>query len=150
MSLISWAVQAEEFDMAHEHAALMARVDGCGAVAFFLGVVRGGEGLTALALEHYPGMTEQSVQDIAAQTEARFDLLGGRIIHRYGVLPVGAAIVIVLMAAPHRQVALEAVGFAIDHLKTAAVFWKQELFQDRPARWVEARAEDDSRSAGWG
>nr|WP_321985459.1 molybdenum cofactor biosynthesis protein MoaE [uncultured Lichenicoccus sp.] len=146
------AVQAGPFDAGAEIAALSA--SGAGAVASFIGLVRGdvvpGRGsLQALRLEHYPGMTERAVARVVEAAAERFDLLGCTVIHRIGRLEIGAPIVLVLAAARHRRAALEATGYLIDWLKTGAPFWKQELFSDGSNAWVEAREADDLAAARW-
>ena len=143
-------VQAAPFDMAAETAALSAgRVD-VGGVASFLGLCRGDDGLSALVLEHYPGMTEKALAGIAAEAEARWPLTGCTVIHRYGRILPGEPIVLVLTASRHRTAALEACAFLIDWLKTGAPFWKSEEVADGTSRWVEARASDDAAAAKWG
>jgi molybdopterin synthase catalytic subunit len=141
------AAQAEDFDVAAELARLEAL--GGGGVASFTGVVRGGEGLNALRLEAYPGMTERALAEIAEQAAARWALAGCTLIHRHGTLAVGERIVLVATAARHRAAALEACAFLIDWAKTRAPLWKQEIFADGTARWIEARAEDDLAAAQW-
>ncbi len=145
-------VQSEPFDIAHELAALTAGRTDIGGVGSFIGVVRdsaGGRGITAMTLEHYPGMTEQAMAAIAGQAEQRWHLLGCTLIHRVGDLAPGDGIVLVLAAAPHRQAALDATGFLIDWLKTRAPFWKKERFADGDERWVDARDTDDAAADRW-
>lgn len=137
----------DDFDVAEQCAALEAM--GGGAVASFTGIVRGGNGLTALQLDHYPAMTRAQVERIVAQAQARWSLLGVRVIHRVGRLEPGARIVFVGTASRHRAAALESCAFLIDWLKSHAPFWKKEHFADGSASWVEARAEDDARAAAW-
>ena len=142
-------VQDAAFDLAAETALLTAgRVD-VGGVASFLGVCRGDDGLTALVLEHYPGMTERAMTRIAEQAEARWPLTGCTVIHRTGRILPGEPIVLVLTASAHRAAALEACAFLIDWLKTKAPFWKREEFASGAHRWVEARAEDDAAAERW-
>ncbi|EZP69728.1 Molybdenum cofactor biosynthesis protein MoaE [Sphingomonas paucimobilis] len=145
MSRVS--IQAEDFDIAAELAALEAC--GGGGVASFTGIVRGGEGLTALELHHYPAMTMAQVGRIVEDAMARWPLLGVRVIHRYGRLEPGERIVFVGTASRHRTAALESCAFLIDWLKSHAPFWKKEHFSDGSARWVEARVEDDAKARGW-
>jgi molybdopterin synthase catalytic subunit len=118
-----------------------------------LGLVRGvapdGRRLAALELEHYPGMTESSLAAIIDQAMARFDVVGCTVIHRIGRLPPGARIVFVAVASAHRQPALDATGFLIDWLKTAAPFWKQEFYDDDTHAWVPAKTTDDEAAAKW-
>lgn len=140
-------VQTADFDFGAELAALEAL--GGGGVASFTGIVRGGDGMTALTLEHYPAMTERAMAQVAAEAEARWPLLGVVLIHRHGTLAPGERIVLVGTASAHRGAALEACAFLIDWLKTRAPFWKRETFVDGRQRWIEARAEDDAAAARW-
>lgn len=144
-------VQAAAFDTGAETQALLQACPEAGAVASFLGVVRSNAArpIAALTLEHYPGMTERAMEDIAAEAMARFELMGCTVIHRVGRLLPGAPIVLVLAAASHRQAALDATAYLIDWLKTAAPFWKKEELADGAAQWVEARACDDEAAARW-
>ena len=142
-------VQDAAFDLAAETAAMTAgRVD-VGGVASFLGVCRADDGLSALVLEHYPGMTERAIERIAAEAEARWPLTACTVIHRHGRILPGEPIVLVLTASSHRMAALEACAFLIDWLKTKAPFWKREEFASGNHRWVEAKAEDDAAAARW-
>ncbi len=140
-------IQAEPFDVAAEMAAL--GLPGVGGIGCFVGVVRADDGLSALVLEHYPGMTERAVGHMAEQASRRFALSGCTVIHRVGALAVGVAIVLVLAAAAHRAAALQATAFLIDWLKTRAPFWKQEQRADGSRRWVEARDDDEAAAARW-
>lgn len=143
-------VQQQDFDVGAEYAALTAGHTDIGGIGCFVGTVRqGARPLTALTLEHYPGMTEQAMVRIAAEAERRWQLLGCTVVHRVGRLPPGANIVLVLAAAAHRQAALDATGFLIDWLKTKAPFWKKESFADGSEEWVTARAEDERAAARW-
>lgn len=119
--------------------ALLGELEGLGGggVASFTGIVRGEGGLAGLALSHYPGMTEQSLRDLADDALGRWNLLGVTIVHRVGALAPGARIVFVGTAARHRGAALEACTWLIDRLKTDAPFWKKERFTDGDERWVE-------------
>ena len=146
-------VQAADFDIGAEIAAIAAGRTDIGGIGCFVGTVRdttGGRAITALALQHYPGMTERALAGIAAEAERRWSLLGCTVIHRVGRLAPGDNIVLVVAASTHRQAALEATGFLIDWLKTRAPFWKQEHFADGGAAWVEGRAEDEVAAARWG
>jgi len=142
------AIQPQDFDVAAELAAL--ETLGGGGVASFTGVVRGGGGLVALELEHYPAMTQAQVERIAEDAMARWPLLGVSVIHRFGRLEPGARIVFVGTASRHRAAALESCAFLIDWLKSHAPFWKKEHFEDGATSWVEPRAEDDAKARGWG
>jgi len=142
-------VQAAPFDLAAEMVALLdGRVD-VGGLASFVGLVRADEGLAALTLEHYPGMTERAITGIAAEACGRWPLTGCTVIHRVGRLPPGAPIVLVLTASAHRAASLEACAFLIDWLKTGAPVWKREEFADGRERWVEAKAADDAAAQRW-
>lgn len=141
------AVNTADIDVGGELARLEAM--GGGGVASFTGVVRGGDGLTALELEHHPGITLAMMRRIAAEAAGRWPLLGVTAIHRYGRLAPGERIVLVAAASPHRAAALEATAFLIDWLKTRAPFWKKEHFAGGGSRWVEARADDDEAAARW-
>ena len=139
-------IQAEDFFIADEIEALT--TDTTGAVASFVGLVRGGDDLTALTLEHYPGMTEREIARIAGEAGKRWPLAGITIIHRIGRLDVGERIVLVAVAAAHRGAAFEACQFLMDYLKTQAPFWKQEERAGQTA-WVEHRASDAAAAERW-
>ena len=141
-------VQAEPFDAGAEMAALLDGREDVGGLGCFVGVVRGGD-IVAMTLEHYPGMTERALAAIAAEAEARWDLLGCTVVHRHGRLLPGDPIVLVLAASRHRQAALDATAFLIDWLKTRAPFWKQEERADGASQWVKARETDDAAAARW-
>jgi molybdopterin synthase catalytic subunit len=143
-------VQEPGFDLAAESAALTAGRDDVGGLASFVGLCRADDGLQALVLEHYPGMTERALAEIAAQAEARWPLTGCTVIHRHGRILPGEPIVLVLTASRHRTAALEACAFLIDWLKTGAPFWKHEEFADGATRWVAAKDSDDAAAAKWG
>ncbi len=142
-------VQEAPFDLGAETAALLAGRTDIGGLASFLGVCRGDDGLTAMVLEHYPGMTERALARIAEQACTRWPLTGCTVIHRVGRLVPGDPIVLVLTASPHRAAALESCAFLIDWLKTKAPFWKREEFASGDSRWVAAKAEDDAAAAKW-
>ena len=144
-------VQEEAFGVGQELAALTAgRVD-VGAVASFVGLVRDrndGQGITAMTLEHYPGMTQSALDDIVAQARSRWDLLDVLVVHRYGRLVPGDPIVLVLVSSAHRGEAFSACEFVMDFLKTSAPFWKKEVTPDG-ARWVDARDTDSAAARRW-
>lgn len=148
-------VQAEDFDVGAELAALCSDRDDIGGIASFLGVVRGGgrggaaaSGITAMTLEHYPGMTERALAEIEAEANARWPLAASLIIHRFGRLVPGDRIVFVATASAHREAAFAACQFLVDWLKTKAPFWKYEESADG-GRWVDARAEDETAATRW-
>jgi molybdopterin synthase catalytic subunit len=142
-------VQEAPFDLAAETARLQDGRTDVGGIASFLGVCRADGGLSAMVLEHYPGMTERALTRIAEDACARWPLTGCTVIHRYGRLLPGEPIVLVVTASAHRVAALESCAFLIDWLKTKAPFWKREEFADGGARWVDAKAEDEQAAARW-
>ena len=144
-------VQSADFDLSTEVAALRAGDAGVGAVAAFVGCVRDhhdGSGIRAMELEHYPGMTERSIESMIAAARVRFDIRGARVIHRIGMLQPADQIVLVAVAAAHRGTAFQACEFLMDYLKTQAPFWKKETTANG-ARWVDARVSDDAAMARW-
>ncbi len=141
------AVGPEAFDVAREIA--MLERDGVGAVATFIGIVRGDDGLQTLTLDHYPAMTARALAALAAQAKARWALAAVTIVHRTGALVPGDRIVFVGTSAPHRHAALESCAFLIDALKTRAPFWKHETFADGRGGWVIARESDAAATARW-
>lgn len=145
--MIETRVQADPFDFTAEVATL-ANEGKSGALVTFTGHVRGEPG-SRLELTHYPGMTEKLIAEIAAEAETRFDLTGGKVIHRHGRLAPGEAIVLVAVTARHRGAAFRAAEFLIDWMKTKAPFWKQEVAPDGTAEWVTPRTSDDDAAAGW-
>jgi molybdopterin synthase catalytic subunit len=144
-------LQREDFDASAEARALTAgRVD-VGAVVTFTGVCRGGEGadaISAMTLEHYPGMAEQEIARHVAEAERRWPLLGVTVVHRFGRLEPGENIVLVVTAASHRGEAFAAAEFLMDYLKTQAPFWKLEE-RAGSKTWVEAKDQDDAAALRW-
>jgi molybdopterin synthase catalytic subunit len=170
---MSVSVQQADFDAGAEIAALSAGRDDVGAVASFVGLVRADKAagekvmppaqpgavspadgadvtaaVQAMTLEHYPGMTEKALQEIVVQAEARWELLGVRVIHRVGRLLPGDRIVFVAVASSHRGDAFAACEFIMDYLKTRAPFWKKEE-TSAGGRWVDARCSDDVAAGRW-
>ena len=144
-------VQAEDFDVAAEIAALTEGNHAIGGLALFIGLVRDlaeGEDVATMTLEHYPGMTEKMLRQIEAEARERWPLEASLIIHRHGRLEPGERIVLVATASPHRGAAFESCQFLMDWLKTKAPFWKQEDTKAGP-RWVAARDSDDHAAARW-
>lgn len=144
-------VQAEDFDVGREIAALTRGNLAIGAVASFVGTVRGandGAGVTAMTLEYYPGMTEASLEEIVAQARRRWDIIDALVVHRYGRLQPGEQIVLVVVAGEHRGEAFAACEFIMDFLKTEAPFWKKEE-TPQGSRWVDAREADDHAAGRW-
>ncbi|AOG08432.1 moaE family protein [Agrobacterium sp. RAC06] len=144
-------VQREDFDPAAELQALSAGRKDIGALVSFVGLCRDEAGtLSALELEHYPGMAETEMTRIAELAIDRFSLLGLTAIHRFGRIEAGEQIVLVLAAAPHRQAAFDGANFVMDFLKTSAPFWKKEHAQDGTSGdWVAAKDADDTARDRW-
>ena len=144
-------VQAADFDVSAELAQLRAGDARVGAVVSFLGTVRDmndGASIAEMELEHYPGMTEQSLAKIVAEAKTRWPLYDALVIHRIGPLKPTEQIVLVACSAAHRGEAFAACEYIIDYLKTDAPFWKKEQTPDG-ARWVDARVADDAAMAKW-
>ena len=145
-------VQAEPFDTGAEIDALHAGNPAIGAVTSFTGYCRDENGtLSALELEHFPGMAEDALTAIATDAAERWPLSGLIIIHRFGKLTPGEPIVLVVTASAHRRASFEAADFLMDYLKTQAPFWKKEhpANPDDEARWVEAKSSDDTDADRW-
>lgn len=151
-------VQSEPFDPGAVMAAVGQGDPRVGGVVAFTGVVRGdevgvlsargGEGLAALEIEHYPGMTERAIAAFAEAASARFGLLDLAVVHRHGRIAVGEPIMIVVTAAPHRADAFAAAEFLMDWLKSRAPFWKKEIGPGGEA-WVAAKDEDEASLGRW-
>ena len=144
-------VQKEDFDVGVEIAALRKGRTDAGAIAAFVGLVRDHASdwhVSAMTLEHYPGMTESELARIESDAHARWPLLGSLIIHRVGRLLAGDAIVLVVTMSAHRRAAFEAAEFLMDYLKMKAPFWKSEE-TERGGRWVDASKSDDADAARW-
>jgi len=144
-------VQTDDFDVSCELAAMRAGDPRVGAVAAFIGCVRDvneASAVSALTLEHYPGMTEKALAAIVDQAKERWDIIDALVIHRVGNLRPLDQIVLVGVSSAHRGEAFAACEFIIDYLKTRAPFWKKE---GTPAgsRWVDARCSDDAAAARW-
>lgn len=146
-------IQTQDFDSGAEIALLHAHNKGVGAVASFIGVCRNnndGLGVSAMELEHYPGMTERAIEGMLSEAKNRFDILDATVIHRVGPIAPGEQIVFVAVACAHRGHAFQACEFLMDYLKTQAPFWKKETLADGSAHWVDARVADDKALARWG
>jgi molybdopterin synthase catalytic subunit len=149
MEPVKLVVTAEDFDPGAEIALLSSGDGTSGALATFIGLVRGGaDGVSAMTLEHYPGMTEREIAKIVGEATLRWALERVTVIHRVGRLRPGERIVFVGVAGRHRAEAFAACEFLIDWLKTRAPFWKLEETAGGD-RWVEARDEDDKRALRW-
>lgn len=143
------SVQAEPFDLGAESVAFARGAKGAGAVVTFTGVVRDNGGtLSAMEIEHYPGMTERAIGAIMDQAVARWSLTDALVIHRHGRLMGGEMIMMVATASPHRADAFAAAEFLMDYLKSRAPFWKKELGPDG-ATWVAAKDEDEAALTRW-
>ncbi len=145
-------IQQADFDLGQVVADLRAGDPAVGAVASFIGTVRDrndGSGVSAMELEHYPGMTERAIEAMIDTALQRFDIRAARVIHRVGVLRPLDQIVLVAVTSGHRGQAFQACEFLMDYLKTQAPFWKKETTPDG-ARWVDARVSDDAALQRWG
>ncbi len=143
-------VQEAPFDLGQETATFAAGRSDMGALVTFTGVVRDlpGDPMEAMEIEHYPGMTEAALTEIAEEAMARFALGDALVIHRFGRLVPGEMIMMVATAAPHRKDAFEAAEFLMDYLKSRAPFWKREI-SAKGADWVAAKAEDEAALDRW-
>ncbi len=150
-SPVTIRIQQDDFDVAREIAALTTGHDDVGAVVTFSGICRGSENgasVTALTLEHYPGMAEAEIARHAETALSRWPLTGIRIVHRVGRITPGENIVLVVTASQHRQAAFEAAEFLMDYLKANAPFWKRVEGADGTS-WIDARDHDDAAAARW-
>ena len=148
MTSVTIRIQEADFDIARESALLTQGRTDIGAVVSFSGICRGGDGVAALDLEHYPGMAEAEIARHVEEAQTRWPLLGVTVIHRVGRIKPGENIVLVLTTSAHREAAFHAAEFLMDYLKTSAPFWKREATSSG-ANWVEARAHDDDAAARW-
>ncbi|MER9355029.1 molybdenum cofactor biosynthesis protein MoaE [Mesorhizobium sp. M0514] len=144
-------IQRDDFDVAAEIAKLTGGRADIGAVVSFSGLCRDEQGqLSALELEHYPGMAEAEISRIAGEALQRWPLQGLTVIHRHGKIAPGENIVLVVAASSHRQAAFEAANFLMDFLKSRAPFWKKEHRVDgSDGGWVEAKDADEQAAARW-
>lgn len=150
-------IQTEDFDLSQEILALRAQDLRVGAVCSFVGTVRDTRALTgqdgdqvqAMVLEHYPGMTEKSIEAMIDEAHQRFDFYAARVVHRVGPLLPSDQIVMVAVTSAHRGESFKACEFLMDYLKTQAPFWKKEQ-TPQGAHWVDARVSDDAALARWG
>ena len=157
------SIQTEDFDASTEIAALRQHDKRVGAVCSFIGTVRDGQRLNSphgsqdshavpilsLELEHYPGMTEKSIEAMIDEALQRFDIFAARVVHRVGLLQPLDQIVLVAVTSAHRGQSYLACEFLMDYLKTQAPFWKKER-TPQGAHWVDARVSDDAALARWG
>jgi molybdopterin synthase catalytic subunit len=146
------SIQTEDFDLSTEVARLREQDQRVGAVCSFVGTVRDrndGLSVSTLELEHYPGMTEKSIEAMVDEALKRFDIYAARVVHRVGLLQPLDQIVLVAVTSAHRGESFQACEFLMDYLKTQAPFWKKEQTPGG-ARWVDARVSDDAALAKWG
>ncbi len=151
------SIQTEDFNLAQEIERLRLNDARVGAICSFVGTVRDTRALTgqahdevqAMALEHYPGMTEKSIEAMIDAAHQRFDIYQARVIHRVGELAPTDQIVMVAVTSAHRGESFKACEFLMDYLKTQAPFWKKE-HTPQGAQWVDARVTDDQALARWG
>ena len=144
-------IQEGDFDLNFELTAQRASDARVGAQVSFVGLVRDindGAGVSEMALEHYPGMTEKALEEIVAEAKGRWNIYDALVIHRIGPLKPCDQIVLVAVSSAHRGEAFSACEFIMDYLKTRAPFWKREVTPEG-ARWVDAREADDSAAARW-
>lgn len=138
-----------DFDAGAQLNSFMATSQNAGAIANFIGRVRGEHGdVESLYLESYAGVTEQGIQDAEARARARWPLTDTLIIHRIGTIHAGQSIVLVATASEHRRAAFEACDFLMDYLKTEAIFWKKQIGKEA-SEWVEPRAQDYHDNKRW-
>ncbi len=147
-------IQTADFDLSTEIGSLRGQNAGVGAVCSFVGTVRDrtagqADSISSMELEHYPGMTEKSIEAMIDEAHKRFDMLDARVIHRVGLLQPLDQIVLVAVTSAHRGQSFQACEFLMDYLKTQAPFWKKEQ-TPTGARWVDARVSDDAALAKWG
>ncbi|MBQ0781143.1 molybdopterin synthase catalytic subunit MoaE [Thalassolituus sp.] len=145
------AVQNDDFNIANEYQTLCEQNTQAGAIVFFSGLVRDrneGSDVTGLFLEHYPGMTERSLEDIVKQARLRWPIFHVRLIHRVGQLGINEQIVFVGVSSAHREAAFDACRFIMDYLKTDAPFWKKETRTDG-AHWIETQQKDRVAKQAW-
>ena len=144
-------VQEAPFDFAAEAEAFAQGAKGAGAVVTFTGVVREADSgaMAVMEIEHYPGMTEKALANIASDAATRWELTDALVIHRHGCLAPGDQIMMVATAARHRVAAFEAAEYLMDYLKSRAPFWKKEILEDGSADWVEAKNADEAALSRW-
>lgn len=143
-------VQTEDFDLTTEVELIKSNGPNVGAVVSFIGTVRdlASESLVSLTLEHYPGMTEKSLESIANKARGKWELESITIIHRVGTLSIGDQIVLVITSSKHRQEAFDSCNYIMDYLKTDAPFWKKEV-SDKEEQWVGKRDRDEKQKNRW-
>lgn len=146
------SIQTQDFDLSSEVAVLRSGKADVGAVCVFVGTVRDrndGDDVSTLELEHYPGMTEKSIERMLHEAQQRFEVISAKVIHRVGILSPLDQIVLVAVTSAHRGQSFQACEFLMDYLKTQAPFWKKETGPNG-SHWVDARVSDDQALARWG
>lgn len=141
-------VQEAAFDLGAETSRFADGHKDQGAIVTFTGLVRDDGGMARMEIEHYPGMTERAITGIAEEAVTRWSLGDALVIHRFGPMQPGEAIMMVATAAPHRKDAFEAAEFLMDYLKSRAPFWKKEIGPDG-SDWVVAKDEDEDALDRW-
>ncbi len=144
-------VQTQDFDVGFEIKQLRVARPDVGAVVSFVGQVRDlndGNTIATLTLEHYPGMTEKSLEAIVNQAKSRWNIMDATIIHRVGTLQPLDQIVLVAVSSAHRNEAFSACEFMMDYLKTEAPFWKKEATAEGE-QWLEAKETDETARKRW-
>ena len=156
MRSLKISIQQQDFSIEDECTAMRAQHKDIGALATFTGLVRemddensAEQEVSSLYLEHYPGMTEKNLQEIAEQADQQWPLLDITIIHRIGELKVSEQIVFVGVSSMHREAAFAACTFIMDFLKTKAAFWKKSNSSDSAGHWVEAKESDSEANEKW-
>ncbi len=162
MRSLKISIQQQDFSIDDECAAMRAGHKDIGALATFTGLVRelddmgtassARQSVSSLYLEHYPGMTEKNLQEIAEEADQRWPLLDVVIIHRIGELKVSEQIVFVGVSSMHREAAFAACAFIMDYLKTKAAFWKKSNSgegKENDGHWVEAKKSDTKATEKW-
>ena len=145
------SVQKDDFNVGYEYQKLRTESQNEGAIVFFVGLVRDMNtdgSVQAMEIEHYPGMTENVLANIANKAKERWDLQQVKIIHRFGRLEATDQIVFVATSSVHREAAFASCEYIMDFLKTKAPFWKKEL-NDQGDVWVEAKESDDQKLTRW-
>ena len=143
-------VQAKDFDLTTEVNLARSKNPQIGAIVSFVGTVRDlqSETLKSLTLEHYPEMTEKSLESIVIKARSRWELENITIIHRVGKLLISDQIVLVIVSSKHRQEAFDSCNFIMDYLKTDAPFWKKES-SDKKEKWVDSSSNDKKQKKRW-
>jgi len=144
-------LEHERLDPERELRELISSSLGAGAVVSFVGLARplGEQGaVEALVLDRHPVLTEQSMSAITDEALGRFEVRHIRVVHRYGTVAPGEAIVFAGAASEHRRAAFEAADFLMDRLKTEAVFWKREEGPEG-RRWIEPSDADYAARDRW-